>query len=48
MYLARLEQFIFLKSIASLQNQESEGRQGPGTSLAKGVRIKPREKTQNP
>jgi hypothetical protein len=43
MYLARLKQFIYLKSIASLQNQESEERHRLGTSLAKGVRIKPRE-----
>jgi hypothetical protein len=31
------------KSIPSLQNQQSEERRGLGTSLAKGVRIKPSE-----
>jgi hypothetical protein len=43
LYQERLMQFIYLKSIASLQNQQSEERHGIGTSLAKGVRIKPRE-----
>jgi hypothetical protein len=43
MSLERLKQFIYLQSIASLQNQQAEERQGLGTSLAIGVRIKPRE-----
>ncbi|MGB7953791.1 MAG: hypothetical protein WCF23_07400 [Candidatus Nitrosopolaris sp.] len=43
MCLERLKQFIYLQSIASLQNQQAEERQGLGTSLAIGVKIKPRE-----
>lgn len=43
MFLERLKQFIYLQSIASLQNQQAEERQGLGTSLAIGVKIKPRE-----
>ena len=47
MYQERLKQFQELdnyeKSILSLQNQYSEEKQGRGTSLAKGIRIKPRE-----
>jgi hypothetical protein len=33
----------YLKSITSLQNQQSEERQSLGTSLVRGIRIKPRE-----
>ena len=43
MSLERLKQFIYLQSIASLQNQQAEERQGLGTSLAIGVKIKPHE-----